>query len=109
MVPSCWASTLIPPNITARSSTITVSTRRAFFHSVGLNAITESLIASMPVRAAQPELKARISSTALMAVRPPCCSTMRRFCSAAAMGAMSPWASLSRPTPTTVSTAAINT
>ena len=38
---------------------MTVSVVRAFFHSGGLKAGTPSEIASTPVRAAQPELKAR--------------------------------------------------
>ena len=99
----------MPPNIVASSSTITLSTRRALRHSIGLKAITESLMASMPVRAAQPELKARINSTALMAERLPCSSAMRRFCSAEAMAPMSPWASFTRPATTRVSTAPMNT
>ena len=58
----------MPPNIRASITTITSSTRRAFFHSTGRKAVTLSLMASMPVRAAQPELKARISSTGPKAI-----------------------------------------
>ena len=114
-MPSWEASTLTPPNIVASRITITVNTRRALRHSVGLNAMTLSLIASIPVRAAQPELKARIK------IRPPAPAppTVSRsgpwtslstwFCWAAASPVISPWASLTRPTTTRVSTAAMNT
>ena len=68
-MPVWWARALMPPNIVASSSTITVSTLRALRHSTGRKAATLSLIASMPVRAAQPELNARISSTGPIAIR----------------------------------------
>ena len=100
----------MPPNIVANSSAITVSTRRAFFHSVGRKAITESLIASIPVRAAQPELKARISNTPPTAISaPPCSWAITRFCSTAGMEGNAPAQTFTPPATSRVNTAAMNT
>ena len=60
----------MPENVTARITIIQVSVVRAFFHSGGLNAGTPSEIASTPVRAAQPELKARRMTKTVSAPEP---------------------------------------
>ena len=49
----------MPAKVIARMTIIQVSVVRAFFHSGGLKAGTPSEIASTPVSAAQPRLKAR--------------------------------------------------
>lgn len=87
----------MPLNINASTTTITVRTRRALRHSVGWKASTESLMASMPVRAAQPELNALISRTGVRAAPSsmggiPCSRAISRFVSAASSTGRSPWA-----------------
>ena len=107
--PSSVARALMPLNINASRITITVSTRRALRHSTGLNAITLSLIALIPVRAAQPELKARISSTGPNAAsEAPCSLLSRRFCSASGTAVSDPWLHLISPATTRVNTAPMN-
>ena len=60
----------MPAKVTARIAIITVRVARAFFHSGGLKAGTPSEIASTPVSAAQPELKARRTTKRVSAPAP---------------------------------------
>ena len=73
----------MPVNITANIDTITASTRRALRHSTGLKAATLSLMASIPVSAAHPELKARSSSMGPNTTRPLPWASSRSFCCSA--------------------------
>ena len=98
----------MPLNISASISTITVSTRRALRHSTGRKAATLSLIASIPVRAAQPELNARISSRGVRAARsPPWAASSCPCCTAALSGSSWPVSVRSPPATNSVTTMAI--
>ena len=95
----------MPRNITASKITMVANTRRALRHSTGRKAITLSLIASMPVRAAQPELKARIISTGPMAMAVPwewlaAASESNDCCCSAASAGRDPWSNWISPVPT---------
>ena len=68
----------MPAKVTARMPIIQVRVVRAFFHSGGLKAGTPSEIASTPVSAAQPELKARRMMKSVSAPVPASASAPRR-------------------------------